>query len=82
MAFEEVDNATLKAENPPPPGTSPWQRDRRSRPGGLRDSKACALVYQFMWSVPNALEVRNRTTILGSGVQRADWTRQPIGNRG
>jgi len=24
MAFYVVDNATLKAENPPPPGTSPW----------------------------------------------------------
>jgi len=23
MAFYVVDNATLKAENPPPPGTSP-----------------------------------------------------------
>jgi len=24
MAFYVVDNPTLKAENPPPPGTSPW----------------------------------------------------------
>jgi len=26
MAFHVVDNATLKAENPPPPGTSPTVR--------------------------------------------------------
>ena len=30
MAFYDVDNATLKAENPPPPGTSPTVSESRT----------------------------------------------------